>query len=75
MSEKAVSIGAYVVASGIYTVSGTVPPVLGSPNVATLLTDSIESLLGAKFAVETDPIKGAELIIAHLDKKRKALGI
>jgi carbon-monoxide dehydrogenase catalytic subunit len=38
MSEKAVSIGAYVVASGIFTVLGTVPQVLGSPNVTALLT-------------------------------------
>ena len=30
MSEKAVAIGAYVVGSGVYTVLGTMPPVLGS---------------------------------------------
>ncbi|MGD2147086.1 MAG: anaerobic carbon-monoxide dehydrogenase catalytic subunit, partial [Anaerolineae bacterium] len=38
MSEKAVSIGTYVVSSGVYTVLGTVPQVLGSPNVTSLLT-------------------------------------
>ena len=36
-SEKAVSIGAYVVASGIFTVLGVQPPIFGSHNVVKLL--------------------------------------
>lgn len=75
MSEKAVSIGAYVIASGIFTVLGTAPPVLGSKNVAELLTSGAEGLIGGKFAVESDPIKAAELIIEHMEKKREALGL
>ncbi|MGQ9598626.1 MAG: anaerobic carbon-monoxide dehydrogenase catalytic subunit [Anaerolineae bacterium] len=75
MSEKAVSIGAYVVASGIFTVLGTVPPVLGSANVAQLLTAGAEGVVGAKFAVESDPFKAARLIIEHITAKRAALGI
>jgi carbon-monoxide dehydrogenase catalytic subunit len=75
MSEKAVSIGSYVVASGIFTVLGTVPQVLGSPNVTALLTDGAEGVVGAKFAVEADPFKGAKLMIDHIAAKRTALGI
>jgi carbon-monoxide dehydrogenase catalytic subunit len=75
MSEKAVSIGAYVVASGIYTVLGTVPPVLGSANVAGLLTAGAEAVVGAKFAVEPDPFKAAKLMVDHIAAKRAALGI
>jgi carbon-monoxide dehydrogenase catalytic subunit len=75
MSEKAVSIGSYVVASGIYTVLGTVPPVLGSAEVAGLLTAGAEGVVGAKFAVELDPFKAAELMIDHIAAKRAALGI
>jgi carbon-monoxide dehydrogenase catalytic subunit len=75
MSEKAVSIGAYVVASGIYTVLGTVPPVLGSANVAGLLTAGAEGVVGAKFAVEPDPFKAAGLMIEHIAAKRADLGI
>ncbi len=75
MSEKAVSIGAYVVASGIFTVLGTVPPVLGSPNVAKLLTEGAEEVVGGRFAVEVDPLKMADLITDHIEGKRKALGI
>ncbi|MDY6824661.1 MAG: anaerobic carbon-monoxide dehydrogenase catalytic subunit [Thermodesulfobacteriota bacterium] len=75
MSEKAVSIGAYVVSSGIFTVLGTVPQVLGSPVVTEVLTKTANDVVGATFAVETDPVKGAGLMIAHMDKKRQALGI
>ena len=75
MSEKAVSIGAYVVSSGIFTVLGTVPPVLGSKVVTDLLTSGANEILGATFAVEPDPVKGAGLMIAHIENKRQALGI
>ncbi len=75
MSEKAVSIGVYVLSSGIFTVLGTVPPVLGSLAVTTLLTKDIEGVVGANFAVEPDPKKGAQLMIDHIEKKRKALGL
>jgi anaerobic carbon-monoxide dehydrogenase catalytic subunit len=75
MSEKAVSIGAYVVASGVYTVLGTVPPVLGSSAVAGLLTGGAKDVVGAAFAVESDPFKAAGLMIDHIDRQRKKLGL
>jgi carbon-monoxide dehydrogenase catalytic subunit len=75
MSEKAVSIGAYVVSSGVYTVLGTVPPVLGSQAVTTLLTKDLNGVVGATFAVEPDPFKAADLMLEHIDGKRKALGL
>lgn len=75
MSEKAVSIGCYVVASGILTLLGTVPPILGSKNVVDLLTRGVEDLTGGKFMIEQDPVKGAELILEHIEKKRGELGI
>jgi carbon-monoxide dehydrogenase catalytic subunit len=75
MSEKAVSIGAYVVSSGIYTVLGTVPQVLGSANVTALLTQGAEEVVGAAFAVEPDPIKAAVLMRRRIEAKRKGLGL
>ncbi len=75
MSEKAVSIGTYVVSSGIYTVLGVVPQVLGSPNVTKLLTEGAEGVIGGKFAVEPDPEKAALLIRRHIEKKREELGL
>lgn len=75
MSEKAVSIGAYVAGSGIFTVLGTIPPVLGSLNVTNLLTRDLEGVIGAKFAVEPDPVKAARLMVDCIESKRKALGL
>jgi len=73
--EKAVSIGAWAVALGVMTHVGVVPPVLGGPLVAKVLTNDVEGLTGGKFFVETDPHKAAEGILAHIRLKRKALGI
>ncbi|NQS90626.1 anaerobic carbon-monoxide dehydrogenase catalytic subunit [Patescibacteria group bacterium] len=73
MSEKAVSIGCYFVASGVFTVLGSPFPVLGSESVTNFLCDEVENVLGGKFAFEADPIKAAHLMIEHMDKKRKAL--
>ena len=73
MSEKAISIGFYVVASGVYTVFGTPHPVLGSENVTNYITNELESIVGGKFAFEVNPIKAAHLMIKHINKKRAAL--
>jgi carbon-monoxide dehydrogenase catalytic subunit len=73
MSQKAVSIAAYVLGSGIFTVLGTIPPVLGSKEVTNLLCNKIEELLGAKFAVEVDPEISASLMIDHIENKRVSL--
>ncbi len=75
MSEKAVSIGMYFVASGVYTVIAEPLPVLGAPNLARYLTDEIEKDIGGKWAFERDPIKAAEMMIEHIESKREALGI
>jgi carbon-monoxide dehydrogenase catalytic subunit len=74
-SEKAVAIGTYAVASGIYTVLGPAPPVLGSKTVTDLLLNGITAHLGACFAVEPDPLKAAKLIIRHVEEKRRGLGL
>ncbi len=75
MSEKAISIGQYFVASGIFTVFGTTWPTLGSENVTEHLFHEYEDMYKGMWAFEQDPVKAAELMIAHIDKKRKALGI
>ena len=75
MSEKAVSIGCYAVGSGVFTVFSPPPRVEGSRNVVEFLTRGIEEVTGGKFCFERDPVKGAEAMIAHMDAKRKALGL
>jgi len=73
MSEKAVSIGFYFVASGVFTVFSTPQPVYGSQKVTDFITQELENMVGGKFAFESDPIKGAHLMIEHINKKREAL--
>lgn len=74
--EKAIAIGTWAISLGVFTHLGVIPPVLGSAQVATILTsEPAESLLGGKFYVETDPLKAAEGIIAHIRAKRAKLGI
>jgi len=72
-SEKAITIGFYAVASGILTVLGSPFNILGSEAVTKFVTDDIEGMTGGRFAFEPDPTKAAELIVAHLDRKREAL--
>ena len=74
-SEKAVAIGAYVVASGVTTVLGVQPPVFGSPHVVELLAGGLDGVVGAKFAVEPDPARAALLIRRHIEAKRQGLGL
>ena len=73
MSEKAVAIGTYAVASGIYTVFGHSLPISGSEHITEYLTSGIEKEVGGKWAFEPDAKKAAAMIIEHLDRKRAAL--
>lgn len=73
MSEKAIAIGFYFVASGVLTHFGTPHPILGSKNVTKFLTEDIEKLVGGKFAFEPNPHEAAKLIVEHLDRKRAEL--
>ena len=75
MSEKAISIGMYFVASGVYTVIAEPLPIVGAPNLTRYLTDEIEKDFGGKWAFELDPIKAAGMMIKHIEAKRDALGI
>jgi carbon-monoxide dehydrogenase catalytic subunit len=75
MSEKAIAIGQYFVASGVFTVFGTTFPITGSEEMCKLLFEEMEEIVGGKWAFEPDPEKAAQLMIAHIDKKRKALGL
>lgn len=75
MSEKAVAIGCYVVATGLDTWLGVVPPVTGGPEVVDILTNKLEDLVGAKFHIEVDPDKAVDQILETIEEKRKKLGI
>ena len=76
ITEKAISIGQYFVASGVLVVFATeFLPVSGSKNVSDYLFNGIEKDLGGRWAVESDPIKAAEMMLEHIESKRDTLGI
>ena len=77
MSEKAVSIGNYVIATGIDTFLGVDPYVKGSEEVCNLLTGEhgVKDWVEANYTVETDIEKLGDLMIERIEAKRTALGI
>ena len=75
MSEKAVSIGNYVVATGIDTFLGVEPQVSGSDQMVWGLTEGIRDWVEAAYTIETDIDKLGDAMIARIEEKRAALGI
>ena len=75
MSEKAVSIGNYVVATGIDTFLGVDPYVAGSSEMCELLTNGVRDWVEAAYTVETDIEKLVDKMIDRIEEKRAALGI
>jgi anaerobic carbon-monoxide dehydrogenase catalytic subunit len=75
MSEKAVAIGQYFVASGVFTVFGIGLPVHGSEPFFRYLSEEMEKLTGGMWAVEPDVSMMASRMIDHINGKRKKLGI
>ena len=75
MSEKAVAIGQYFVASGVYTVFGVGFPSVENTKFHDLLFGGLETQGLGKWGVTKDPYEMAAMMIAHIDKKRKELGI
>ena len=75
MSEKAISIGHYFVASGVYTVFGVGLPVSGAPVFQKYIFEEFEKMYGGMWDLVLDPVEHAHKMIAHIDRKRKDLGI
>ncbi len=75
ITEKAISIGSFFLAAGILVHLAPPPRVFGSPFAIDLLTRKLPEINGGKAFVETDPVKAAAGIIAHIREKRRALGL
>ncbi|MDP2719994.1 MAG: anaerobic carbon-monoxide dehydrogenase catalytic subunit [Dehalococcoidia bacterium] len=73
MAEKALAIGTYFVASGVYTIFGTVSPIEGSPVIEEMVSKGWEDKVGGKLEFETDWRKILEKSLAHIDLKRRNL--
>ena len=82
MSEKALSIATYCVASGVYVIMGGTNPVEGmkervpeSVLVADYMSDGWEELYGGKLEFLDDADEIITRTLAHIDAKRAALGL
>ena len=75
MSEKAVAIGQYFVASGAYVLFGRTFPTSGSKVLTDYLFREIEEVYGGRWDVETEALEMAHKMIRAIDAKREALGI
>ncbi len=82
MSEKALSIGVYCVASGAYVIFGGSSPVGGMPDriedsdlVLRYLSEGWEKMYGGKMEFVGDPQEMVRRTLAHIDQKRAALGL
>ena len=75
MSEKAITIGQYFVASGVFTVFGVTFPIVKNTKFQKLLFGGLEDMGFGKWGFAVDPYEIARMMIEHIDKKRAALGI
>jgi carbon-monoxide dehydrogenase catalytic subunit len=82
MSEKALSIGTYCVASGAYVIFGGSSPIGGMPDrvadsdiVLNYISKGWEELYGGKMEFIADPDEMIQKTIEHIDTKRAELGL
>lgn len=75
MSEKAIAIGCYFVASGVDVILGHPFHVSGSENVDKFLHEDVTKLFGGSFHVHADPLEACEKIMGLLNAAREKLGI
>lgn len=75
LEQKAVADGIFAVAFGLLTHIGPVPPVTGSALVTNILTKDIEGLTGGRVLVNENPKEAVAEMVAHIETKRKNLGI
>ncbi len=75
MSEKAITIGQYFVASGVFTVFGIGLPIEGSEAFKEYIFRDFEKIFGGMWRSEAEPRKIAGLLIDHINLKRAKLGI
>jgi carbon-monoxide dehydrogenase catalytic subunit len=82
MSEKALAIGTYCVASGAYVMFGGTSPISGMPDrvadstiVAEYISRGWEEMYGGKMEFVEDPDEMIRRTLAHIDEKRAALGL
>ena len=75
MEQKATIDAIIGLALGLYTYVNPVPTVSGAPNLVKFLTEDVKGLTGGQLSVEKDAVLAADGILAHIEGKRKKMGI
>jgi carbon-monoxide dehydrogenase catalytic subunit len=75
MEQKATIDAIFALAFGLYTYVNPVPTVTGAPNLVKLLTQDCAQVTGGLLNVETDYVRAVDGMLAHIEAKRKKLGI
>ena len=75
MSGKAVAIGTWLVALGVPTHVGNMPPVEGSDLIYSILTQIASDVYGGYFMFEMDPRAAARKILDALEYRTWKLGV
>ena len=75
MSEKAVSIGTWVIANGVPTHVGPIPPLEGSSLVWSVVSCIAHDVFGGNFIFETDAKVAVDKLVAALEYRTWKLGI
>jgi carbon-monoxide dehydrogenase catalytic subunit len=75
MSEKAIAIGCYFVASGVDVILGRPFHIGGLENVTRFLSEESRELFGASFHVCADPHEAVAQILDLIRRKRERLGL
>jgi carbon-monoxide dehydrogenase catalytic subunit len=75
MEQKATIDAVFALALGLYTYVNPVPTVTGGPKLVKLLTEDCRNVTGGVMSVETDAVKAVEGIAAHIESRRKKLGL
>jgi carbon-monoxide dehydrogenase catalytic subunit len=71
-TEKAISIGTYFAASGVPVHLGHLPPIAGSSQVISILTEGMKQLFGGFFFVQEDPLLAVEQMSQIIEERRSA---
>jgi carbon-monoxide dehydrogenase catalytic subunit len=73
--EKALAIGTYAAASGVYVVFGVRNPVEDCKEVVEIMSNGWEKKVGGQLVFEPDYDKILEMVMNKIQEKREALGI
>jgi len=75
MEQKATIDAVFALAFGLFTYVNPVPTVTGAPRLVTLLTEDLRQLTGGLLNIETNPVKAADAMLAHIEANRTKMGL